>query len=272
MTGTSFSTAVSPTPAALQRFVLLASSTTGQGTVRLIQEVLAHKSIYVFGELLDVPSVKELASSDDTTSRGWYTILELFAYGGTVEDYMNRDSTSLPSLSPPQYRKLQLLTLRSLAATSDNGDVPYSVVIGALRLEHDYEVEEAAIEAMDAAILECTLDPLHSTVHVGWVAGRDIPPESMDAVAETLERFLDHSKAVSRNIGNPSETDDEVITKLAKLTKRLEVFKGTMDDYKNFIDEANTSMKGSKDPSPSPQPPPAAGAGSITTSGASPRR
>ncbi|EER10598.1 COP9 signalosome complex subunit 7B, putative [Perkinsus marinus ATCC 50983] len=224
MTGASFSTAVSPTPAALQRFVLLASSTTGQGTVRLIQE---------------------LASSDDTTSRGWYTILELFAYGGTVEDYMNRDTRSLPSLSPPQYRKLQLLTLRSLAATSDNGDVPYSVVIGALRLEHDYEVEEAAIEAMDAAILECTLDPLHGTVHVGWVAGRDIPPESMDAVAETLERFLDHSKAVSRNIGNPSGTDDEVITKLAKLTKRLEVFKGTMDDYKHFIDEANTSMKGS---------------------------
>lgn len=80
MTGTSFSTAVSPTPAALQRFVLLASSTTGQGTVRLIQEVLildslhydrvfvevlAHKSIYVFGELLDVPSVKEVVICDD---------------------------------------------------------------------------------------------------------------------------------------------------------------------------------------------------------------
>lgn len=38
-------------------------------------------------------SAVQLASSDDTTSRGWYTILELFAYGGTVEDYMNRGNT-----------------------------------------------------------------------------------------------------------------------------------------------------------------------------------
>lgn len=47
---------------------------------------------------------------------------------------------------------LHISTMK-LPFCSDNGDVPYSVVIGALRLEHDYEVEEAAIEAMDAAIL-----------------------------------------------------------------------------------------------------------------------
>ncbi|KAF4736979.1 COP9 signalosome complex subunit 7a [Perkinsus olseni] len=263
MPGLSLSPAVAPTPAALQQFVILARSTTGQGTIRLIQEVLSHKSIYVFGELLDVPSVKELADSSDTTAKGWYTVLELFAYGGTIEDYKGK-STSLPSLSPAQYRKLQLLTLRSLAAKSTNGDVPYADVIRALHLQHDNEVEEAAVEAMDAAILDCTLDPLHSTVRVGWVDGRDIPlqPESMANLAETLHHFLHHSKSVSRQITNPNETDDEVISKLAKLTKRLEAFRQSMDDHKRFVDEAN-SIKGVTDRQ---APAPASSSGTATTS------
>ena len=47
---------------ALQQFCLLAKSAKGPACASLIGQALEHPSIFVFGELLDTPSVKEARS------------------------------------------------------------------------------------------------------------------------------------------------------------------------------------------------------------------
>ncbi|KAF4676863.1 Ras- protein Rab-11A [Perkinsus chesapeaki] len=239
---TVLSSSSSSSPAsALDSFIILASSTTGQATVRLIQEVISHKSIYVFGELLDVPNIKELSDSNDHTAKGWYNMLELFAYGGTIKDYNNRDTTALPSLNPIQYRKLQLLTLQTLASKSPNSELLYATVIESLCLSNNKDVEEAVIEAMDAGILDCTLDPMNSVIRIKWVDGRDIRLDNMGGIIDTLKGFLYKSKGVALDIGDPNrvESDDDMITKLSTLTKRLDTLRHSMDEYKALVDQAN---------------------------------
>ena len=45
----------------LEQFVLLAKSAKGAAVVELINQVLATPGIYVFGELLEMPSVKDVS-------------------------------------------------------------------------------------------------------------------------------------------------------------------------------------------------------------------
>ena len=44
----------------LNNFVLMAKTTKGLACAALIKQVLDHPSIYVFGELLDMPNVAEV--------------------------------------------------------------------------------------------------------------------------------------------------------------------------------------------------------------------
>ena len=54
--------------AALQQFCLLAKSAKGAACASLIGQALEHPGVFVFGELLDMPSVKE-ARANSTTRR-----------------------------------------------------------------------------------------------------------------------------------------------------------------------------------------------------------
>ena len=44
----------------LEQFVLLAKNTKGLATVELTKQALEASGVYVFGELLDMPSIKEV--------------------------------------------------------------------------------------------------------------------------------------------------------------------------------------------------------------------
>ena len=46
--------------AQLEQFCLLAKSTKGRATAELIQRATSQPGIFTFGELLDMPSVKEV--------------------------------------------------------------------------------------------------------------------------------------------------------------------------------------------------------------------
>lgn len=67
----------------LDQFCILAKSQKSRACAALIQQVLSHRKIYVFGELLKLPSVQSLKDTEFRTS---YNSLELFAYG-TYRDY-----------------------------------------------------------------------------------------------------------------------------------------------------------------------------------------
>ena len=44
----------------LEQFVILAKNTKGIATVELTKQVLEASGVYVFGELLDMPSIKQV--------------------------------------------------------------------------------------------------------------------------------------------------------------------------------------------------------------------
>uniref|UniRef100_A0A1B6CI91 COP9 signalosome complex subunit 7a n=1 Tax=Clastoptera arizonana TaxID=38151 RepID=A0A1B6CI91_9HEMI len=94
----------------LEQFVLLAKSAKGAAAMELIRQVLSAPGVHVFGELLDMPNIKELENGPNIN---YYRTLKLFAYG-TYRQYLeNKDQ--LLELSIAEKKKLQHLTIVTLA-------------------------------------------------------------------------------------------------------------------------------------------------------------
>ena len=72
----------------LEAYVLLANGAKGAAAIGLIQQVLEASTVYVFGELLDHPNIKDLETNGSTpNAKGYYDLLNLFAYG-TYNEYL----------------------------------------------------------------------------------------------------------------------------------------------------------------------------------------
>ena len=125
----------------LKPFLLLAKSAKGAAAADLIRQVLEHPSVNVFGELLDMPHIRELAG---TSSAGSLELLRIFAYG-TWSDYKGR-SGELPALSEAQALKLKKLTVVHLASSSKL--LAYDVLLRALELRSVRELEDLLIECI----------------------------------------------------------------------------------------------------------------------------
>ncbi|MGH0144478.1 UNVERIFIED_CONTAM: hypothetical protein FKN15_002907 [Acipenser sinensis] len=95
----------------LEQFLLLAKSTKGAALAALLKQLLESPGVYVFGEVLDMPNVRELESGPHASV---YQLLNLFAYG-TYCDY-KENASSLPELSAAQKNKLRHLSIVTLAA------------------------------------------------------------------------------------------------------------------------------------------------------------
>mmetsp|Transcript_12078 Transcript_12078/g.10053 ORF Transcript_12078/g.10053 Transcript_12078/m.10053 type:complete len:109 (+) Transcript_12078:206-532(+) len=82
---------------------------------------------------------------------------------------------------------------------------------------------------------------MNSVIRIKWVDGRDIRLDNMGGIIDTLKGFLYKSKGVALDIGDPNrvESDDDMITKLSTLTKRLDTLRHSMDEYKALVDQAN---------------------------------
>ncbi|XP_067596335.1 COP9 signalosome complex subunit 7b isoform X6 [Pseudorca crassidens] len=100
-----------PSSNLLEQFILLAKGTSGSALTALISQVLEAPGVYVFGELLELANVQELAEGGNAA---YLQLLNLFAYG-TYPDYI-ANKESLPELSTAQQNKLKHLTIVSLAS------------------------------------------------------------------------------------------------------------------------------------------------------------
>lgn len=100
-----------PSSNLLEQFILLAKGTSGSALTALISQVLEAPGVYVFGELLELANVQELAEG---ANAAYLQLLNLFAYG-TYPDYI-ANKESLPELSTAQQNKLKHLTIVSLAS------------------------------------------------------------------------------------------------------------------------------------------------------------
>ncbi|XP_015764686.1 PREDICTED: COP9 signalosome complex subunit 7b-like [Acropora digitifera] len=167
----------------LEEYVLLAKSARGAGVVALIQKALEAPGVYVFGELMEMPSVKELEKSENS---GFWNLLNIFALGTFAEYKAN--SSSLPALSPPQLKKLRHLTIVSLAAKSKF--IPYSVLLEELDIKNLRELEDLIIDAIYADIIHGKLDQKNKQLEVDFAIGRDITPDTINRVTEVLQDWL----------------------------------------------------------------------------------
>ncbi|GBG24193.1 Eukaryotic translation initiation factor 3 subunit M [Hondaea fermentalgiana] len=173
----------------VEQFKILAKTTSGRATVAILEKVMNHKQIYVFGEILELERVQMLRG---TEFEGALRALEIMAYG-TLGDY-EAEQSSLPALSEVQQRKLRMLTLVSLA--SKQKSLPYATVRTALRMQSDREVEDVVIESMYAGLLRARLYHRERLVVVHWAMGRDLRDEDLDAVAEKLSAWCENAEVV----------------------------------------------------------------------------
>uniref|UniRef100_A0A3B3C4I0 COP9 signalosome subunit 7B n=1 Tax=Oryzias melastigma TaxID=30732 RepID=A0A3B3C4I0_ORYME len=121
-----------------------------------------------------------------------YHLLNLFAYG-TYCDYKER-AASLPELTPAQRNKLRHLSIISLA--SNLKCLPYSLLLQQLELKNVRELEDLLIEAVYCDIIQGKLDQRNQQVEVDCSVGRDLGPNELPNIINTLQEWCTGCEAV----------------------------------------------------------------------------
>ncbi|ORY89057.1 hypothetical protein BCR35DRAFT_276155, partial [Leucosporidium creatinivorum] len=161
-------------PPKLEPFTLLAKSARGASAAALISQACAAPGVYVFSELLSLPSIADLKNHEQ--HKASYELLEIFAYGTWGEYVEKQVSHSLPSLNKAQETKLKHLTILSLALSSRI--IPYTHLLTSLSLPPTAipALEDLLIEAFYANILKGRLDQREGRLQVLSSIGRDVRP------------------------------------------------------------------------------------------------
>ncbi|XP_045498540.1 COP9 signalosome complex subunit 7b [Colias croceus] len=173
----------------LEQFVLLAKGAKGSGCAELIKQVLEAPGVHVFGELLEMPNIKELETGPYAKH---LKTLNLFAYG-TYKDYLENKAEYL-ELTPAQCKKLQHLTIATLA--TQEKCIPYSVLLKELDIKNVRDLEDLIIEAIYADIIHGKLDQECKRVEVDVALGRDARQEDAAAIADVLADWCNACEAV----------------------------------------------------------------------------
>ncbi|EDO38492.1 predicted protein [Nematostella vectensis] len=177
----------------LEQYVLLAKSARGAALTALIKQVLEAPALYVFGELIEMSNIQELAKTENAP---FWQLLNIFAFG-TYTDYKDNMGT-LPPLTPVQIKKLRHLTIVSLASKSKF--IPYSLLLKELEISNLRELEDLIIEAIYADIIHGKLDQKNKQLEVEYAMGRDIKPETVGTIAEILQDWCQSCDSILNSI------------------------------------------------------------------------
>ncbi|KAK9095179.1 hypothetical protein Scep_026648 [Stephania cephalantha] len=210
----------------IEYFVNRAGTSEGSSLGGLIVEATSHSSLFAFSEILSVPSVAELQGTEHSV---YLDLLRLFAYG-TLSDYKSRASC-FPPLLPDQIRKLKQLTVLTLAETDKV--LPYDQLMHELDVSNVRELEDFLInECMYAGIVRGKLDQLRRCFEVQFAAGRDLRPEQLGSMIQTLETWLGTSDNLLLSIQEKikwADTMGEIDNKHRKeVEDRLEELKSSL--------------------------------------------
>ncbi|XP_073139850.1 COP9 signalosome complex subunit 7-like isoform X2 [Henckelia pumila] len=168
-------------------FVKQAESFEGSALVNLIVEATSHPSLFAFSEILSVPTVIELEGTGNSIYRA---LLRMYAYG-TWSEYKS-DAHRLPQLVPDQVLKLKQLTVLTLAEL--NKVLPYDTLMQELDVTNVRELEDFLINScMYVGIVRGKLDQLRRCFEVQFAAGRDLRPQQLSSMIETLANWLSTS-------------------------------------------------------------------------------
>ncbi|KAG5856250.1 hypothetical protein ANANG_G00006050 [Anguilla anguilla] len=164
-------------------------SLSGSALAQAVSALLETPGLYVFSDILELPNVRELETGPHAPV---YQLLNLFAYG-TYCDYKER-AASLPELTPAQKNKLRHLSIISLA--SNLKCLPYSLLLQQLELKNVRELEDLLIEAVYCDIIQGKLDQRNQQVEVDCSVGRDLGPNELPNIANTLQEWCSGCEAV----------------------------------------------------------------------------
>jgi len=210
----------------LEQFVILGSKQRGRALEALVQQVLNNKKIFVFGELLALPSVQELAGTEyDKT----FHCLELFAYG-TYQDYV-RAPTMYIELTDAMRTKLRQLTIVSLAA--DNKILSYETLRRELEIDNVRTLEDLIIETIYADLIKGKLDQKGEIFRIKGTMGRDVRPEKLGSIIELLQAWKVQCEALVTTV-NASSAD---------AIARREDTKLEQEDVHRAVAEVKSSLK-----------------------------
>ncbi|KAM3834951.1 COP9 signalosome complex subunit 7b isoform 1-T1 [Vipera latastei] len=209
----------------LEQFILLAKGTSGSALIALINQVLEAPGVYVFGELLELPNVREIAEGPNAA---YFQLLNLFAYG-IYPDYI-ANQKNLPALTGLQRNKLKHLTIVSLASRMKC--IPYSVLLKDLDMRNLRELEDLIIEAVYTDIIQGKLDQRNQVLEVDFCIGRDIQRKDISNIIKTLNEWCDGCEAVLLGIEqqvlranqykeNHNRTQQQVETEVLNIKKTL---------------------------------------------------
>mmetsp|Transcript_66232 Transcript_66232/g.197070 ORF Transcript_66232/g.197070 Transcript_66232/m.197070 type:complete len:267 (-) Transcript_66232:80-880(-) len=167
----------------LSQFVILAQTAQGKACEALVRQALDHSGVFVFGELLDCENVRSLEGTPE--GAGLLALLRIFAYG-TFPDYKARRA-ELPELGAAQLRKLQLLTVVSLATRKKH--IKFSELQAALDITGQRELEDLIIEAVYQNLITGKMDQESSCLIVESCACRDCRDQDIDYIIDTLSSW-----------------------------------------------------------------------------------
>jgi len=184
---------------AVEQFLLLAKSARGKALADLVARATADPGLYGFGELLDLPQIQSLRSTEHAP---FVALLELFAYG-TWLDY-RAASSALPTLSEAQVVKLKQLTVASAAQGAQV--VPYADLMAQLEIGTVRELENFLISScMYGGVLQGSLDQQNGRLYVDDCVSRDLPLAKLPDLIQTLQRWVDTCTAACSELGTTAE-------------------------------------------------------------------
>lgn len=214
----------------LEQFVLLSKTAKGAAAVELIRQALEAQAVYVFGELLDMPNIKELSEGPHSS---YFQLLNLFAYGDYTEYKVNRNN--YPELSPIMLKKLRHLTIVSLA--NKNKCLPYALLLKELEIKNVRELEDLIIEVIYADIIQGKLDQRNQQLEVDYAIGRDIRPEQINDVVKVLEDWCNGCDSVLKTI------EDQITKANLHREQQIAIKKKVEDEVANIKKTIKTTQQ-----------------------------
>ncbi|XP_059633847.1 COP9 signalosome complex subunit 7 [Cornus florida] len=174
----------------IEYFVKQASNHRGSSLANVVVEATSHPSLFAFSEIIAVPNILELQGTENSV---YLDLLRLFAHG-TWSDYKS-NAGQLLQLVPDQILKLKQLTVLTLAET--NKVLPYDVLMQELDVTNVRELEDFLInECIYVGIVRGKLDQFRRCFEVQFAAGRDLRPEQLGNMIQTLTNWM----ATSENV------------------------------------------------------------------------
>jgi len=236
----------------LQQFVVQAQKLEGDSLVEVIKQALDCVDTFVFAELLECPNVIAL----ETTPHAPYLYaLRMFSQG-TYLDYLDKKDF-LPKLSEPQMKKLQYLTIVTLANKMKR--IPYDVLLKELDVDNVRDLEDLIIEAIYSNVVSGELDQQSDYLEVDWTVGRDVGSNDIDNMIDTLQQWCDSCEnvlsTVQARIVDANRTKQDVLKHRAAVDNEVasvkKAIRTQIQDEEMSVDTSGPTKKSVKGIKPS---------------------